>query len=113
MLLMTLNSNGHILKNNLASLQQESLTAIAVLAIIIGYVWLWFNIWPVTGTNAPFVSWLGSAILIVSGISSYQWRINYLHFVTHLLVLSILAATTCATLTFHIPSIIYLFLLPV
>src|SRR6185436_8588921 len=110
---MTLNQNGRILKNNLASLQQESLTAIAVLAIIIGYVWLWFDIWPFTGTNAPLASWMGAGILIVCGISSYQFRMTYLHFVTHLLVLSILAATTCATLTFHVPSIIYLFLLPV
>ena len=98
MLLMTLNSNGRILKNNLASLQQESLTAIAVLAIIIGYVWLWFNIWPVTGTNAPLVSWLGSVILIICGISSYQLRINHLHFVTHLLVLSILAVIAISSL---------------
>ncbi|MBA3868920.1 MAG: response regulator [Anaerolineae bacterium] len=110
---MTFNQNGRILKNNLASLQQESLTAIAVLAILIGYVWLWFDIWPVTGAHAPLASWLGAALLIVCGISSYQYRIMYLHFVSHLLVLCILAATTCATLTFHVPSIIYLFLLPV
>jgi len=105
--------NGRVLKKNLASLQQESLSVIAVLAVLIGYVWLWFNIWPVTGSHAPIASWLGASTLIICGIVSYQFRIAYLHIVTHLLILCILAATTCATLTFHVPSIIYLFLLPV
>lgn len=105
--------NGRVLKNNLTSLQQESLSVVAVLAILIGYVWFWLNIWPVTGTHAPLASWLGASILILCGIVSYQFRLTYLHVVTHLLILCILAATTCATLTFHVPSIIYLFLLPV
>lgn len=44
---------------------------------------------------------------------AYRLRKTYLHLATHLLVLCILTATTCAAVTFPSPSIIYLFLLPV
>lgn len=110
---VNMNDDSRILKNNLASLRQQSLAAIAVLMIVMGYIWLWFDIWPVTGDNAPLVSWLGAGLLLGIGIWSYRLRSTHLHFATHLAVMSLLIATTCAVMTFRVSSIIYLFLLPV
>jgi hypothetical protein len=105
--------NGYVLRKNLAALRQESLSAIFALVSVIGYVWLWFDIWPVTGSKLPLTSWLGPMVLLVGGIMAFRLRKTHLHFATHLLTLSILTAATCAVLAFPSPSIIYVFLLPV
>jgi hypothetical protein len=40
-------------RSNLAYLQEEALTLLAMIAAVIGYIWLWIDIWPVTGNAAP------------------------------------------------------------
>ncbi len=100
-------------RSNLDYLREESLTLIAFLAGIMGYLWLGANIWPVTGSHAPLSSWVGSAALVLGTLLSYSVKRRYLNLAAHGLTWSLLLATTCATLTFHIPAIEYIMTLPV
>ena len=110
---MNTSENNHELHDNLAALRRDSVSAISALVVVIGYIWLWFDIWPVTGSGVLLASWIGPILLLLSGIIAYRFRKVYLHLATHLLVLCILTATTCAAVIFQSSSIIYLFLLPV
>lgn len=98
---------------NVAALREEALRTIAAIALVIGYVWLWLDIWPVTGSAVPLASWLGAAALLIASVGSYRLRLDHLHFATHLLIWGLLVATACAVSTLHNLSLIYLFLLPV
>ncbi len=106
-------TTSNTIRGNLASLHQESLTVIATLAMIAGYVWLWIDIWPVTGTYAPASSWIGAGILSVGGLLSYQFRSWRTHLASYLLIVSLLLAVICAVLSFHFSAVIYLFTLPI
>ncbi len=89
------------------------MTLIIAMTGIIGYVWMWFNIWPVTGGHTPLTGWLGSAVLCASAVLSYPLRARYLHFAYHLLIWSTLLAVSCSTLAFPLPALNHLFLLPI
>src|SRR5258708_5824874 len=106
-------TNDKALRGNLAYLRQESLNVVGALTMIIGYVWLWFDIWPVTGAHAPLPSWIGGAALVIGVAIGYRLRLSPTHLATYTLSLSMLLAATCAALTFHVPEIIYLFTLPI
>lgn len=100
-------------RRNFAYLQEEALTIVAVIGGIVGYVWIWTDIWPVTGYSLPLSSWIGGGVLLGGALFGYQVRRIYLHFASYLLVMAVLLATTCAVLTFHGPAMLYLFTLPI
>src|SRR5258708_34564074 len=79
-------SEARLSRGNLAYLQEESLAVIAVIAGAIGYIWLWVNIWPVTGSNAPLSSWIGSSVLIGGAPVNLPLATNHLHVSTQLLI---------------------------
>ncbi len=108
---LQVNTNSN--RSNFAYLQEEALTIIAVIGGIVGYIWVWVDIWPVTGSSLPATSWIGGCVLFCGILLSFQLRTIYLHFAAYLLIMVILVATTCAVLTFHGPAIIYLFTLPI
>lgn len=101
------------IRGNLAYLQEESVVIVAVLASVIGYVWLWINMWPITGERLPISSWLGGSVLFVGAVLGYGWRQRRPHLAAYILAFSLLLGTTCAILSFNNPALIYLFILPI
>jgi signal transduction histidine kinase/CheY-like chemotaxis protein len=102
------------LRDDLAQLQAESLKLIALLAGVFGYVWLLWSMPPqYHDRSTPLSAWMGVGLLILGTSVSIWLRERHLRMATHLLVLSILGATTCAMLTFPSPVTLYLFVAPV
>jgi signal transduction histidine kinase/CheY-like chemotaxis protein len=102
------------LRGDLAQLQVESLKLIALLAGVFGYVWLLWSMPPqYHGGSTPLSAWVGVGLLILGTSISLLLRERHLGIATHLLVWSILGATTCAMLTFPSPVTLYLFVAPV
>ncbi len=99
--------------DNLAQLQTESLEVIAKFIGIVGYIWLALVIWPSTGDYAPISAWVGIVVLISCSLAGYLIRLNHLHLAGHLLVWGFLGATACIILTFSLPALFYLFIVPV
>jgi len=100
--------------DNLADLRAESLKVIALFTGAIGYFWLVWVLWPVTGgATPPLEAWAGSGLLILSTCLSYVLRNRLLRAASALLVWSILAAIACAVLAFQSSDFAYLFTLPV
>src|SRR5579859_5196985 len=100
-------------RSNLIYLQEEALAVIAVIAGIFGYVWLWLDIWPITGAHAPLDSWIGGGVLAGGTLFSHYLRTNHLRLSTYLLISTLLIAIVCAALTFPLPAMMYLLTLPV
>lgn len=100
-------------RTNLAQLQSDSLTLIALFGGAIGFVWLCWVIWPMTGRFAPTGAWIGASLLTLSVIISYVLKDRFLRIATHLLVWGISGATACVLLAFQSPALAYLFILPI
>jgi signal transduction histidine kinase/CheY-like chemotaxis protein len=98
---------------NLDLLQGESLRVIAWFGGVIGYIWLWLNIWPVTGNALPISSWMGAIALLTGVILGFRLVTSRTHLASYCLVLAWLLAATCAVLTFTSPAIVYVFMLPI
>ncbi len=100
-------------RSNLNYLREESLVTIGVLAGVAGYIWLWFDIWPVTGSSLPLSAWIGGSALALGSILGYGLRQKNLHLAIHILAWNLLLAAICAVFTFHAAAIEYLLILPV
>jgi len=100
------------LREGLADLRSESLKIIALFTGIVGYIWLTWLIWPVTGGSAPAGAWVSSGLLIGSTTISYVLRDRHLHIAAHLLIWGILSALACVVLTLQSPALTYLFIPP-
>ncbi len=100
-------------RTNLDQLRSESITPVALFAGAIGFVWLCWVIWPLTGRFAPTSAWIGANLLTLCIIMSYVLKDRRLHIAIHILVWGICGATACAVLTFQSFALAYLFILPV
>ncbi len=98
---------------NLAYLQEESLMVVIVLSAAVGYVWLWANIWPITGLHLAVYSWIGSGLLVLGALLGYHWRATHPKWAAYLVTLNLLAATTCLIVSIKNPTLVYLFTLPI
>jgi signal transduction histidine kinase/DNA-binding response OmpR family regulator len=102
-----------MIRSNQAHLQAESLSIMMWFMGIIGYIWLWLNIWPVTGGRLPVTSWIGS-ILIVTGVFLCAFlKKRHLQLATFALLVGLFGAATYALMTFSSPSVPYLFIIPI
>src|SRR5260221_10210933 len=79
-------------RSNLNYLREESLVTIGVLAGVAGYIWLWFDIWPVTGSSLPLSAWIGGSALALGSILGYGLRQKNLHLAIHVLAWNLLLA---------------------
>jgi len=103
----------HDLRDNLADLQDKSLRVIGLFCGVIGYAWLAWIVPPVIGKPASTSAWIGVGLLLLSVIVSYVLKGYRPGIAAHLLIWGVLAATTCAVLTFSSPEAAYLFILPI
>ncbi len=110
---MTIAKETSEFRDNLAYLQTESLTVIALLSGVIGFIWLCLVVWPVTGEFAPISAWVGGGLLTLSAIISFLLKSRHLRMARHLLVWSISGAIAFAMFTFLSPAVAYLFILPI
>jgi len=105
--------DARLFRTNLTYLYEEALVTIAIIAGVVGYVWLWTDIWPVTGYFAPMSSWVGGALLVSGAFVAHRLRRSQLHLASHILILCILGGVACALLTFRGVAFAYLFILPI
>src|SRR5690349_3138109 len=84
------------LRTNLEYIREDTLGLIEIIAAVVGYIWLWLNIWPVTGRNAPLTAWIGSVLLIASAYLSYRLKSTSLRLASYVLVCSLLISIICA-----------------
>src|SRR5260221_14073027 len=88
-------------RSNLNYLREESLVTIGVLAGVAGYIWLLFDIWPVTGNSLPLSVWIGGSALALGSVLGYGLKNRHLHLAIHILAWSLLLGAICAVFTFH------------
>jgi signal transduction histidine kinase/DNA-binding response OmpR family regulator len=100
-------------RTNLAQLQSESLTLISLFSGAIGFAWVCWVVWPLTGGRAPVSAWVGAVLFVLSGLISQVPKERHLHLLSHLLVWCVTGAVACALLTFRLPGLAYLFILPI
>jgi len=101
------------LRTNLEYIREDTLGVIELIAALAGYVWLWLNIWPVTGRNAPLTAWIGSVLLLVSAYVSARLKHRYLRLASYGLVCSLLISIICAIGAFQSNILIFLVTIPV
>src|SRR5712691_4691708 len=110
---MNVSQEAHQFRGSLAYLHEESLVTIATIAGIVGYIWLWGDIWPATGNAAPLSSWLGGSLLALSALASYYFRRTHLRLTSHFLIWCICGAIACGFMSVKSTTLSYLFILPV
>ncbi|HEX2619884.1 MAG TPA: ATP-binding protein, partial [Phototrophicaceae bacterium] len=101
-----------IFRSNQAHLREETLSTIVGFTLLIGYVWLWLNIWTVTGSATPLTGWIGSILLVGSALSGTLIKKLNVRVAVYLLIIGGFIATTCAFFALHSPAVPYLFILP-
>ncbi len=106
-------ASDHTTRHNLAYLQEESLAIVVIISGLVGYGWVWVDIWPITGSHLSISSWIGGFSLILGALFGYHWRKNHPKLAAYLVTLNLLLATTCAVLSFDNSALIYLFTLPI
>jgi hypothetical protein len=95
------------LKQILHDLRAESLAVTALSVGVIGYIWILFVIWPVTGKLFPPSAWLGALSLLICTTSSYLLRHRYLHYAAPLFLLGVLVAISTVILAFSLLELAY------
>lgn len=105
--------NRHLFRANLSYLQEESLFVIASMAGAFGYIWLWTDIWPVTGNAAPLSAWLGGILFSLAAFVGYVFRRHSLRYASYVTIWCLVGAVGCALLTFRSIAFAYLLILPV
>ncbi|MBC8172072.1 MAG: response regulator [Anaerolineae bacterium] len=99
-------------RSNQAHLRAETLSAIVGFTLLVGYVWLWLNIWTVTGSATPLTGWIGSALLVGCALSGTLLKKLNVRLAVYVMITGIFTATICAFYTLHSPAVPYLFILP-
>jgi len=100
------------LREGLTDLRSESLKIIALFTGTIGYAWLTWLTWPITGGSAPAGAWISGGLLIGSTTISYFLRERHVHIAAHLLIWGILSALASVMFTLQSPALSYLFIPP-
>lgn len=100
-------------RDNLVQLQSESLSATVLFAGGIGYLWLMWMLWPVTGDSALPSAWIGACILLLSTVTSHLLKRRHMRAATQVVIWGILGAIACAVYAFRSLDLAYLFILPV
>lgn len=101
------------LRANLTHLQTESLRLIAWTTAGLGYLWLAFVIWPITGAAAPLASWLGSLSLVIGSGVSYALKERRLDLAARSVVVGALGGAAGALWAFGSSELASLFVIPV
>lgn len=101
------------LRANLTDLQTESLRLIAWTTAGLGYLWLAFVIWPVTGAAAPLASWLGSLSLVIGSAVSYVLKEHRLDLAARSVIAGALGGAAGALGAFGSSELTSLFVIPV
>lgn len=99
--------------NDLTRLRADALSALAWITGSIGYVCLIFLVWPITGTGAAFVSWLGTLTLLVVSLLAILGGRRYQRAARYGFAAGVYLAAACGMVTLGEPTGAYLFLLPV
>ncbi len=101
------------LRANLTHLQTESLRLIAWTTAGLGYLWLAFAIWPITGAAAPLASWLGSLSLVIGSAISYVLKGRRLDLAAGSVIAGALGGAAGALWAFGSSELAALFVVPV
>ena len=101
------------LRTNLTHLQTESLRLIAWTTAGVGYLWLAFVIWPVTGAAAPLASWLGSLSLAIGSAAGYALRQRRPNLAAGAILVGALGGAAGALWAFGSSELASLFVIPV
>jgi signal transduction histidine kinase/CheY-like chemotaxis protein len=101
------------LRTNLTHLQTESLRLIAWTTAGVGYLWLAFVIWPVTGAAAPLASWLGSLSLAIGSAAGYALRQRRPNLAAGTVIVGTLGGAAGALWAFGSSELASLFVIPV
>ncbi|MBN1890216.1 MAG: hypothetical protein JW850_19625 [Thermoflexales bacterium] len=110
---MNLAQDHSTLYENLADLQEQSLTLIAFFVGSLAYAcFLWVNWVQLTGP-AHVVASIGIGLLVLAALGSHLLKQSHLRIATHLLVWPVLGANVCAVFVFAAPEMAYLFILPI
>lgn len=100
-------------RKNLAELQAGSLRAAALLPGAFGYVWLTLLVWPEVQVARPPVAWLGCMLLLSGTTLAYLLAERRPRAGSLWLIGGILAGILGSMLTFRLPGLAYLFVIPV
>lgn len=98
---------------NLAELRSQTLKVLVSICSVIGYAWLIVIVWPIEGWKVFTESAIGCAFLLIGTMLSFVLRRRYPAVISYLVIVGILAAITSVILTFDIPSLHFLFVLPI
>jgi len=105
--------------DELADLQEGALKTMAVFDIVLGYLWLHWEIRRVV-PNAPLADpgsficgWVGCLLLLIGSTASCVLRTRVLRVARHTLVWSSLLAGICAVCAFRSGEAVYLLVIPV
>jgi signal transduction histidine kinase/CheY-like chemotaxis protein len=101
------------LRENLLSLQAESLRIIALLTGLVGYTWVILLVWPLTGATAPVGAWVGGILLVGSAIISYTLHERHLRVASGLLLGGVLLAIGSMVLSLQSLAVAPLLILPI
>ncbi len=110
---MTNTASKEVFYKNQTYLQTETLSVITIFALVISYVWLWLNIWTVTGSQTPPSGWLGSGLLLACVLISIVLKKWHIRRAIYLLNGGLFVSTACAFYTFQSPAAPYFFIVPI
>ncbi len=101
------------LEESLSDLREETLTLITLFNGVMGILWFFWIGWPGAQHLSFTSAWIGTALLLISGIGSLLLKQKNMSLSANWLVWGFLAATVCAVFTFTSPGFIYLLILPI
>jgi len=105
---------GFDVQGSLDDLRAASLKFIAAFTGLIGYVWMVWALWPVTGGSTfPTRSLLGSGMLMSSAALGIALRHRRLHLASVTVIAGGLGGVALAVMAFGVSDFFYLFILPV
>ncbi|MGM0400534.1 MAG: ATP-binding protein [Chloroflexota bacterium] len=100
-------------EEHLTELRGQTLKVLSFFLGALGYCWLIVLIWLVSARRAPGGAWLSGAGLMIGVAVAFYLRLHDVDVASIFLVCVVVASLTHAIITFRLPELAYLFVVPV
>lgn len=100
-------------QENILEIQVDTLTSIVAFLTPVAYLWLLLVVWPIFGRTESQFTWVGSLLLVACLFASLMLRKSHLKTAFWLLVVGVMGAIACALVSYRLPWLMYLLILPI